>query len=159
MMNTKGVLPYTANCVSVGALHAVLTHHWSWQWRAGIILSCYAFLPAPLVGFHRGLSDSAEPDCLVWMPFQGGTMLIQTKSQMTTHFRVVEFLIQIRQEWEQVAQERSLIEIRGSVGLLLADFTSAIGLTPEEEKLVFGPKLTNELFDFVFPSCGRTNGL
>jgi len=46
-----------------------------------------------------------------------------------------------RQEWESVAENGSLIDVSASVGLVLFDFTSRLGLTPEEQVKVLGDQL------------------
>lgn len=53
----------------------------------------------------------------------------------------LENLSAFRQEWEAVADRESLIDVSASVGLMLFDFTSRLGLTPEEQALVLGDQL------------------
>jgi hypothetical protein len=54
---------------------------------------------------------------------------------------MIEALTAIRQEWEQAAEKVSLLEISGSIGLLLVDFTEALGLSQAERKLILGDAL------------------
>ena len=53
----------------------------------------------------------------------------------------LENLSAFREEWEAVADSGSLIDVSASVGLMLFDFTSRLGLTPEEQALVLGDQL------------------
>jgi hypothetical protein len=63
----------------------------------------------------------------------------------------LESLSTFRQEWESVAENGSLIDISASVGLVLFDFTSRLGLTPEEQVQVLGDQL-------FFDALRRVNG-
>lgn len=53
----------------------------------------------------------------------------------------LETLSAFRQEWESVTGDGSLIDVSASVGLMLFDFTSRLGLTPEEQVQVLGEQL------------------
>lgn len=53
----------------------------------------------------------------------------------------LENLSAFRQEWEVVAERGSLIDVSASVGLMLFDLTSRLGLTPEEQAQVLGDQL------------------
>jgi hypothetical protein len=57
---------------------------------------------------------------------------------------VLENLSVLRLEWEAAADGGSLINVSTSVGLLLFDFTTKLGLTPEEQSIVLGGRLYNE---------------
>lgn len=57
---------------------------------------------------------------------------------------VLENLSVLRLEWEAAADGGSLINVSASVGLLLFDFTTKLGLTPEEQSIVLGSRLYNE---------------
>ena len=63
----------------------------------------------------------------------------------------LESLSAFRQEWESVAENGSLIDVSASVGLVLFDFTSRLGLTPEEQVQVLGDQL-------VFDALRKVNG-
>jgi len=56
----------------------------------------------------------------------------------------LENLAAFRQEWEAVADRESLIDVSASVGLMLFDFTSRLGLTLDEQALVLGDQLCFE---------------
>lgn len=58
---------------------------------------------------------------------------------------VLENLSVLRLEWETAADGGSLINVSASVGLLLFDFTTKLGLTPEEQSIVLGGRLFNEV--------------
>ena len=59
--------------------------------------------------------------------------------------RVLENLSGLRQEWEVAAEGDSLIDVSASIGLLLFDFTTKLGLTPEEQPIVLGGRLYEEV--------------
>lgn len=63
----------------------------------------------------------------------------------------LESLSAFRQEWESVAGNGSLIDVSASVGLMLFDFTSRLGLTPEEQMQVLGEQL-------FLAALGKVNG-
>ncbi len=70
-------------------------------------------------------------------------MVIQ--SRFIHNVEVVQGLERTRLEWEQAADGESLLNLETNVGLLLADLTAAIGLTPEEKALALGSQLVGEL--------------
>jgi hypothetical protein len=57
---------------------------------------------------------------------------------------MLEGLSVLRQEWEGRADGDSLIDLSGSVGLMLFDVTALLGLTPEEQTAVLGDRLYQE---------------
>ena len=65
--------------------------------------------------------------------------------------QALESLSAFRQEWDSVAGNGSLIDVSASVGLMLFDFTSRLGLTPEEQVQVLGDQL-------VFAASRKVNG-
>lgn len=79
-------------------------------------------------------------------------MLIQ--SRFIHNVEVVQGLERTRLEWQQAADGESLLNLETNVGLLLADVTAAIGLTPEEKVLVLGADLVDELQDTLLPVPG-----
>ena len=58
--------------------------------------------------------------------------------------RIVEALASVRQEWQEAAESESLTEIEGSVGLLLLDVVTAMGLSPAECVVALGVELLCE---------------
>jgi hypothetical protein len=57
---------------------------------------------------------------------------------------MLEGLSVLRQEWEGRANGDSLIDLSGSVGLMLFDVTALLGLTLEEQTIVLGDRLYQE---------------
>jgi hypothetical protein len=100
-------------------------------------------VPYALGGIHQGLFDSVEPDCGSESSNVGGTMI--THPTFIPRTKIIDVLTKLRQEWEQAAEGENLVELDGSVGLLLADLAIAIGLTPEEQVQALGADLVNEL--------------
>ncbi len=64
---------------------------------------------------------------------------------------VVDALAGLRQEWQEAVDGNNLVDIRASVGLLLADVVMSIGLDTVEQLQVFGADLTHELGDTLAP--------
>ena len=54
-------------------------------------------------------------------------------------------LRRIRQEWQEAADGQSLLVVKSSVGLLLADICEALCLDKQERKDVLGEELLTEL--------------
>jgi hypothetical protein len=65
-------------------------------------------------------------------------MSIRTQNFAISRAHVVSALMRIRHEWEDGAQGISLIDMDGSVGYILYDFTQLLGLTEEETRLALG---------------------
>lgn len=63
----------------------------------------------------------------------------------------LESLSAFRQEWQSLAENGSLIDVSASVGLMLFDFTSRLGLTPAEQVQVLGDQL-------FFAALWKVNG-
>ena len=57
---------------------------------------------------------------------------------------MLEGLSVLRQEWEGRANGDSLVNLSGSVGLMLFDVTTLLGLTPEDQTVVLGDRLYQE---------------
>ena len=53
----------------------------------------------------------------------------------------LETLSTFREEWETVAERGSLIDVSASIGLMLFDLTTRLGLTPQEQAQVLGNQL------------------
>ena len=64
---------------------------------------------------------------------------------ITTHAQIVAAVAKIRDEWQWAADGIDLIELKGSVGLLLDDLVSALDLSPEEQVEALGEELATEL--------------
>jgi hypothetical protein len=63
--------------------------------------------------------------------------------------RVVESLALLRKEWEAAAEGESLLNIEGSVGLLLFDIVNRLELTVEEQRVLLGKDLFDEMASFL----------
>ena len=59
--------------------------------------------------------------------------------------QVIATLSTFRQEWQEAAAGRSLIETEGNVGLILADLVNSFGLSTQEQSLVLGQELFEEM--------------
>jgi len=59
--------------------------------------------------------------------------------------QVIAALSNSRQEWQQATGDKSLVEVEGNVGLILADLVNSFGLTTHEQSLVFGPQLFEDV--------------
>ena len=81
-------------------------------------------------------------------------MEIYIQSRFLHNVAVLEGLERTRLEWEQAADGESLLNMETNVGLLLADVTAAIGLTPEEKVFVLGAELLDELQDTLLAVPG-----
>ena len=73
-------------------------------------------------------------------------MLQNATSQRTP---LVTALARIRKEWQEATGSPSLIEVEGSIGMLLADVINGIGLAVEEQVQVLGTDLFREMQDFL----------
>jgi hypothetical protein len=65
--------------------------------------------------------------------------------------QMLENLSAFRQEWEAVAERGSLIDVSASVGLMLFDLITRLGLTPQEQAQVLGDQL-------FFDALQKVNG-
>jgi hypothetical protein len=54
-----------------------------------------------------------------------------------------------REQWEDITETSSLLEINVSVGLLLHDICDALGFTPNQRREVLGAELEAELQEFL----------
>ena len=110
------------------------------------------------VGFHQGVSDSVEPDSrLERSSYVGVTMFTTTEPQILIHPDTIKVLANLRQEWEQVVEGESLVDVKGSVGLILVDLVIGLALRPSEQFQVLGSALHAELQSIlvVIPENGR----
>jgi hypothetical protein len=62
---------------------------------------------------------------------------------------ILQALARMKQDWEQAAEGGSLLKVKGSVGLLLADFTNVLWLTQEKQIMVLGEAMTAQLQDVL----------
>ena len=59
--------------------------------------------------------------------------------------QLVPVLSKIREEWQQAAAGESLLNMDANVGLMLADIVNSLGLSTQEQALVLGKELLDEL--------------
>ena len=71
------------------------------------------------------------------------------QNPVTPHFQLVTSLSRIRQEWQDAADGKSLIEVEGNMGMLLADLINGIGLGTSEQIQILGADLYREMQDFL----------
>ena len=141
---TTAAMPIMANCASVRAHHAVLTHHWTRQWRAGVdSTTLYPFSLRP-GGISIGASDSLGPEHERRMSLQEDSMLSQPIVGTTNRMTILG-LVRLRQEWEQASEGESLLQVSSNVGLILADIVRALDLSPLDREAVLGPSLILQL--------------
>ena len=79
------------------------------------------------------------------MPHKEADMLTQTQSVIFIQPRTIDVISRIREEWEEVAEGESLVDVKGSVGMLLAEIAEALGLSPEEQRAALGAKLFEDV--------------
>jgi len=72
-------------------------------------------------------------------------MSVQIQPNILTTREFVDDLARIRMEWQVAIDGASLVEVKASVGLLLADVVKALKLGPDEQVTVLGEDLYNEL--------------
>lgn len=58
---------------------------------------------------------------------------------------LVQSLASFRQEWEEASKGQSLLDVRASVGLLLADVLERLALNRRERSAVLGIRLSREV--------------
>jgi hypothetical protein len=98
------------------------------------------------VGFHQGNLFSIRIRKRVAYHTKEIFML---QNPATPRFQIVTTLSSIRQEWQEAAEGKSLIEVEGNIGMLLADLINGIGLGTSEQVQVLGKDLFREMQDFL----------
>jgi hypothetical protein len=68
---------------------------------------------------------------------------------------VIAILFKFRQEWQEAAAGKSLLDIEGNIGMILADLVNSFGLASHEQSLVLGPQLFEEMRDLL-PQSSRS---
>jgi len=68
---------------------------------------------------------------------------------LTDRVAVLPALSALRRDWEAVAEGESLIQVNASVGLLLLDIATNLGLTQEQQEFVLGARLYQEAVERV----------
>jgi hypothetical protein len=97
------------------------------------------------VGFHQGDLFS----CLGKQVAQPKRRFFMLQNPSTSRFQLVVTLSRIRREWQDAADGKSLIEVEGNMGMLLADLVNGIGMGTPEQIQVLGKDLFQEMQDFL----------
>ncbi len=73
-------------------------------------------------------------------------MLREANAYQLERDQVVGALAQLRQSWERVAEDEgcSLIDISGSVGLILGEVVLLLNLSSSEQRMVLGDQLRKD---------------
>jgi len=61
----------------------------------------------------------------------------------------IDAIAKIRQEWEEIAEGKSLLNLEAPIGLFLADVADRLELTPQERLVLLGEMLIEEIEDFM----------
>jgi hypothetical protein len=64
--------------------------------------------------------------------------------------KAIAILSRFRQEWQEAADGKSLLEVEGNIGMVLADLVNSFELTFHEQSLVLGPQLFKEMQDILY---------
>ncbi len=67
----------------------------------------------------------------------------------TNRPQLISVLSTLRQEWQEAASGRSLLEVEGNVALMLADLVNSFGLATDEQSQVLGPELFSQVQDML----------
>ena len=70
-------------------------------------------------------------------------------SRSALQLQVIHALTSVRLDWEAAADGRSLLHQEGSVGLVLFDIVAKLNVPVEEQRLLLGPALFDEITAFV----------
>ena len=57
---------------------------------------------------------------------------------------------EFRQEWQEAASGKSLLEVEGNIGMVLADLVNSFELASHEQSLVLGPQLFEEMREILY---------
>ena len=63
---------------------------------------------------------------------------------------VLENLSVLRLEWEEGASGKSLLEVEGNIGIVLADLVNSFELASHEQSLVLGPLLFEKMREILY---------
>ena len=64
--------------------------------------------------------------------------------------KAISILSKFCQEWQDAASGKSLLEVEGNIGMVLADLVNSIELTSHEQSLVLGPQLFEEMREILY---------
>ena len=86
-----------------------------------------------------------EPDRGQDAPKLEDPMSIHIQSRFIHNIEVIQALANLRLEWEEAVEGERLSNVQANVGLLLTDVVVAIGLTTEEQYMVLGDDIVQEM--------------
>jgi len=66
------------------------------------------------------------------------------------HMQAFSVLSNFRQEWQKAASGHSLLEVEGNIGMVLTDLVNAFGFATQEQALVLGPELFEEMQEILY---------
>jgi hypothetical protein len=72
-----------------------------------------------------------------------------THLHIVTQQQVIRAIARIREEWQDAAGKENLLEVQGSVGLLLLDLALALGFSSPEISESLGEELATALEDML----------
>lgn len=64
--------------------------------------------------------------------------------------KTISILSKFCQEWQEAASGKSLLEVEGNIGMVLADLVNSFELTSHEQSLVLGPQLFEEMREILY---------
>ena len=73
--------------------------------------------------------------------------MLQTSPNQQPH--LVGTLANLRKEWQDAANGKSLLNVEGNIALILADLVNSFGLTPNEQSQVLGTDLFGEIKELL----------
>jgi hypothetical protein len=84
----------------------------------------------------------------------GDDMTLQPNLPIADHvptyrMTAIQALAKFRKEWEEIADGESLLEVAVPVGLLLADVSDRLELSPQERFVFLGKILIKEIEEFM----------
>lgn len=68
-----------------------------------------------------------------------------TDYRLSNRAQVVQSLADFRREWQGAVGGRSLLDIEAPVGLILADISDRLELSPQERHVMLGGKLVDQV--------------
>jgi len=64
--------------------------------------------------------------------------------------KAISILSKFCQDWQEAASGKSLLEVEGNIGMVLADLVNSFELTSHEQSLVLGPQLFEEMCEILY---------
>lgn len=89
-----------------------------------------------------GKQNVPERECMATQP---SVQLDQAHTSASLRAEMVQSLAGFRKEWEEASKGESLLDVRASVGLLLADVLEKLALNQRERSAVLGVHLCREI--------------